>query len=213
MKNLLLGTAAVFALTTAGVQAQEYNANGYDLGPYGGVYGGYGWSYDDTNAGDVDVTGGDYGLFVGVEGDALLDATINRFGLGLTGAIEAHYGWSSADDSINVGGVNVDFEKDSEWGLSFKPGLKFLDNRLPLAAAPYAILGYRNTQYDTEAVIGGVAVGGDENFHGFELGLGTELLAYEDIGVRLEYTHVFYGDENGFDPDEDNIRLGVAYHF
>ena len=209
MKKILLGTVAVFALTTAGAQAQEYNSNGYDLGPYVGAYGGYGWSYDDVGGSDIGINGGDYGIYAGIEGDALLDATINRVGLGLTGAIEAHYGWSSADDSVGA----VEFEKDTEWGVSFKPGLKFLDNKLPLAAAPYAILGYRNTEYDASANIGALTVGGSETYHGFELGFGTELLAYQDVGVRLEYTHVFYGEENGFDPDEDNIRLGLGYHF
>ena len=124
MKKILLGTVAVFALTTAGAQAQEYNSNGYDLGPYVGAYGGYGWSYDDVGGSDIGINGGDYGIYAGIEGDALLDATINRVGLGLTGAIEAHYGWSSADDSVGA----VEFEKDTEWGVSFKPGLKFLDN-------------------------------------------------------------------------------------
>lgn len=193
MKKLLLGTAAVAVMGFAGTaQAQEYNTNGYDISPYVGVYGGYGWQYD-----GADLDGADYGVYAGISADALLDYTINRVGLGLTGRLEGHYGLSSSDGD----GV----EKDNEWGISFKPGLSFVDSYMPIAAQPYAIFGYRNTDFEAATF--------DENFHGFELGLGAELLAYDDATVRLEYTHVFYGDESGFDPDEDNIRLGLGYSF
>ncbi len=192
MKNLLLGTVAVFALTTAGAQAQEYNANGYDISPYVGAYGGYGWQYD-----GADLDGGDYGIYAGVSADGLLDYTINRVGLGLSGRLEGHYGMSSSDGD----GV----EKENEWGVSFKPGFSFVDQYLPVIAEPYAIVGYRNTEFEVG--------GSDDNYHGFELGLGGEVLAYDNVAVRLEYTHVFYGSENGFNPDEDNIRLGLGYSF
>jgi opacity protein-like surface antigen len=193
MKKLLLGTAAIFAMTAAnGAQAQDYNEYGFDVSPYIGAYGGYGWVYDGNDANDFD-----YGLYAGVSADGLLDATINRVGLGLSGRLEGHYGWSSMDED----GI----EKNHEWGVSFKPGMSFIDAYMPIAAEPYAILGYRNTEFETAA--------GDDNYHGFELGLGTEVLAYDMATVRLEYTHVFYGSENGFDPDEDNIRLGVGYNF
>ena len=38
-------------------------------------------------------------------------------------------------------------------------------------------------------------------------------MAYNAFGVRLDYTHVFYKEDDGLDPSEDNLRLGVAYHF
>lgn len=193
MKKLLLGTAALLTISGTAVQAQEYNQNQYDISPYVGAYGGYGWQYD----GSTDLDGGDYGLYAGISADGLLDYTINRTGLGLSGRVEGHYGWSGAD------GDGLD--KENEWGVSFKPGLSFVYDTVPVATEPYAILGYRNTEFESAA--------GDENYHGFELGLGTEVLAYDNATVRLEYTHVFYGDENGFDPDEDNVRVGLGYNF
>ena len=49
--------------------------------------------------------------------------------------------------------------------------------------------------------------------YGFELGAGTELVTFQNFGVRADYTHVWYGSSSGFNPDEDDVRLGVAYHF
>lgn len=207
MKKLLFGTVAILSVSTVhGARAENVYDNDTSIGPYVGVYGGYGWTDADTNAGvSVSPDGGDYGIYGGVQVDQLLDSTVNRTGLGLTGAVELHYGWSGADD--NVGGVN--FEKDNEFGVSFRPGLSFLNNNAVLDINPYGIIGYRRTEY--EASVGGLSA--DDEYDGFELGIGTQLLAYEDVGVRLDYTHVWYGEENGFDPDEDNLRIGVGYHF
>lgn len=170
---------------------------------YLGGYGGYGWTDADIDAGPTaDVNGGDYGVMAGFEIGGFLDRSL---GVGLNGALEFHYGWSDADDT--VGGALI--EKDNEWGVSFRPGLAFVSKMMPLDLKPYAILGYRRTEL--EVTTGGTTF--DQGYDGFELGIGTELVAYGDFGVRLDYTHVFYGEEAGIDPSEDNLRLGVVYHF
>lgn len=205
LKPLLMTAAAVVILPIC-AQAQV-NATYPDQpsplsGVYAGGFGGYSWNETDTAAGDLSVDGGDYGLFLGYQLDALLDRSL---GLGVNGAIEAHYAWSDASDT--VGGVNI--EKDHEWGVSFRPGLSFVDQYAPFGIKPYGIIGYKRANF--EATSAGVST--DESFDGFELGIGTELMAYNDFGVRLDYSHTWYEDKSGFDPSGDDLRLGVAYHF
>ncbi len=177
--------------------AQTETTTSYDsgtsalTGAYLGVYGGYGWTDADTAAGGFDMDGADYGIFAGYKFDQLLDNS-----MGINAAIEAFYGWSGQDD--DVAGVSV--EKDHEWGINFRPGISISET-----INPYAILGYRNTNFE--------AAGSDEDYSGFDLGIGTELVAWGNVGLRLDYTHTFYEEKNGLDPDEDNIRVGLAYHF
>lgn len=203
MKKLLLGTVAALSVATfQTAQAQD----SVIAGPYVGVYGGYGWtSADNSNGADPDPSGTDYGIYAGFKADSLLNSTVNKTGLALTGALEVHYGGSTADDT--VGGVKV--EKGREYGVSFRPGMSFLNNDYIIDVNPYAIIGYRNTEF--EASVAGLSA--DETYHGFELGLGTELVAYDNMAIRLDYTHVWYGEENGIDPDEDNLRVGVGFNF
>ena len=211
MNKLLLTGAALLALTVSNTaNADEYSMNNDRLtGPYVGVYGGYGWTDADASgavsAFDGDINGADYGIFTGMKVDTLLDQTVNRLGLSLTGAVEIQYGWSSQDDTIN--GVN--FEKENEFGISFRPGLAFVDQINPLDFNTYGIFGYKRAEY--EVAVAGVS--GDEDYDGFELGLGTELVAYDNMGVRLEYSHTWYEEKDGFDPSEDSLRLGLSYQF
>lgn len=209
--SLLTTAAAVTVLLSPAAHAQVRNTQSGAPSPLSGVYmggfGGYGWTDADTNgAGGFDLEGGDYGLFAGYQLDGLLDRTL---GMGINGALEFHYAWSDQDEKRVVAGVPVTLEKDHEWGVSFRPGLSFVDQIMPVGIKPYGILGYRQAEFEAN----GAGLTSDETFHGFELGLGTELIAFNDFGVRLDYSHVWYGEEGGIDPDEDNVRLGLAYHF
>lgn len=185
---------------------RDRNPRGGELtplsGPYIGVFGGYGWTDAETNGPELDVNGMDYGIFAGIMLDAFLQDALN---IGLNAALEAHYAESDADDS--AGGISI--EKDHEWGVSFRPGLSVIDDVTPWGGRTYGILGYRRAEFQAS----GGGISGDENLDGFELGIGTELIAAGDLGLRLDYGHVFYEDANGIDPDEDDIRLGLSYHF
>lgn len=198
MKKLFLATALTVALSVPAM-AQDYN-DGYDdpmTGLYIGAMGGYSWSDTDTPlAGtELDVDGANYGLFVGYKLDHWLQDNI-----GMTGAVEAHFDWSSADDDVGA----ASFEKDYSYGVQFRPGISISET-----INPYGIIGYERANFDAT----GFGATTDEDFDGFELGIGTELVSYGDIGVRIEYSHTWYGEESGFDPDEHDLRAGIAYHF
>lgn len=204
MKKIFLAVAA-FACLLVPIQAQA--ADGMFGSPYVGFYGGMGFTSDST----ADLDGADYGGFVGFKLDSLLGDRLGANGPYLSGAFELHYGLSGAEEKISSGAfAGVTLEKDQEFGLSFRPGLSFLNKSAKFNLNPYGIIGYRRTSYEASA--GGSAAEGD--YDGFELGLGAELVAYENWVMRAEYSHIFYGDEGGvFDPSEDTFRLGVAYKF
>jgi hypothetical protein len=176
-------------------------------GFYVGGYGGYSWNDANTNVAgfDFNANGWDAGVFVGYKLDVLMDR-VDHFGIGMNAALEGFYGLSDADDSI--GGFTV--EKDHEWGVSFRPGFSVIDEMTsPLGINPYGIIGYRNTKFT--ASVPGASV--SEDFDGFELGIGTQLMAFGDFGIRADYAHIFYEEKGGFDPSADEVRIGLSYHF
>jgi len=204
-KFFLLTGAALLGISGAANAAATSTDMGNGTltsGPYFGVQGGYGWTDADVSGGpSADVDGWDYGLFAGYQ----LDRFFNDAGMGLTGSLEGFYDWSNADDT--VGGVKV--EKNHEWGVNFRPGLTFIDAYAPLGLKPYGIVGYRRAEFEGSTA----TAKSSDDYNGFELGIGTELVAYQNYGIRFDYSHVFYGEKNGIDPDEDDVRMGIAYHF
>lgn len=224
MKQSLLLLASALVLGAGPALA----ADGYDskrvgdstvtstplTGAYVGAQAGYGWRDADNNAGfDADMDGGDYGVFAGYKVDALLDQTINRTGLGLNGAVEVHYNWSDGDDSQTIGAVTGTAEKNHEYGISFRPGISVLSGLTPWTANPYGIIGWKRAEFEGSATTAGVTTSSKDTYDGFELGIGTEVLAFNDVGLRLDYAHTWYEEKNGFEPDEDTLRVGLAYHF
>lgn len=202
MKNIFITTIlASMALATPALAVTNTEAVP-SSGLYVGGFGGYDWSDLDTSVAGFNPKpdGWEGGVFAGYRVDSLVNS------MGMSGAIEGFYGWSSADDTI--AGVNI--QKDHEWGVSFRPGFVAISKATaPLGINPYAILGYRNTEFQ-----GSVAgSSGSEHYDGFELGIGTELITFGHFGVRAEYAHVWYGSQGGVDPSSDDVRVGLAYHF
>ena len=198
MKKFLFGSALALSLMISnGAFAQSRDLTGL----YAGVYGGYGWTdVDNSNGGDPEPSGIDYGIYGGYK----IDSILQDAGLGITGALELHWGGSTADDTVN----GVKLEKGRELGISFRPGLTFLNNET-YSINPYGILGYRLTEYEAQVI----GLSADEDYHGLSLGVGTELMTQENMGVRLDYTYTWYAEENGIDPSESNLRLGIGFDF
>lgn len=202
-KKILLAAAAVIttcALTVPAEAARAYDGVS-DSNFYLGGYGGYGWTDSGISPGPgADPKGVDYGVIAGWEITSFM-----KNAMGVRGAIEAFYGWSNQRESSS----GTSAEKNHEWGVNVRPGLDFLDRAMPFDLKPYAILGYRRTQF--ESTVTGAA--NRDDFNGFELGAGTEFASVNDIGTRFDYSHVFYGSEGRMDPDEDDVRISLVKHF
>jgi len=196
MKKYLLIAASFVAFAPAAHAADAVpSANAFF---YAGVEGGLDRTNVDTTAGSDDITGGDYGLFAGYKMNDVM-----QNGMGLNAAVEVHYDWSNADDDfLGIAGVTV--EKQNEWGIDVRPGYAVSD-----MFNPYGILGYERMELKGNAG----AFSGTESYNGFVLGAGAEFTPWNNIGIRLDYTHTWYGEKNDVDPDENEVKLGVGYHF
>ena len=192
MKKILFGAVALLLIAT--IQP----ANAQDSGLYAGVYGGYAWADAENSVGpDPEPTGFDYGIFGGYR----VDSALQDAGYGLNGAVEIFWGGSTADD--DVGGVDI--EKGREFGINFRPGFNLSNSSL----SPYGIIGYRNTEFEAQS--GGIST--DESYHGFELGIGTDLMQWDNTNLRVEYSYVWYAEEDNINPSEGDLRLGLGFNF
>jgi hypothetical protein len=171
---------------------------------YAGGFGGREWTNTDVSGGpSFNLHPDDWGFFAGYN----LGNLDRQSNIGLEGGMEAHYAWTSSGEETNtVSGIPTTLEKKHEWGLDFRPGFAVITQAMPLNVRPYAILGYRQAEFSD-------SVTGSSSHSGFDLGVGAELVTYQHFGVRLDYDHVFYGSSDGIDPHENDLRLGVAYHF
>ncbi len=201
--SLFASAAALLIAISAPAPAQANDVTASDF--YVGGYGGHEWTNTSVTGGSsFDLRGNDGGVFAGYNVGSLLNREMN---MGLEGGLEAHYGWTwHSEESGAIAGGPASLEKKNEWGLDFRPGLSFITNSMPLNLRPYAILGYRQAQFRN-------SITGNTDHGGFDLGAGMELVSYQHFGVRLDYNHVYYRSHEGIDPHENDLRLGLAYHF
>jgi opacity protein-like surface antigen len=204
-KSLCMAAAFAAALGAFAFPAHARTPDDSLSGIYVGGFGGFAWTDADLSGGPTfNVDGGDFGVFAGYQFQHLF-SQMGEGGAGISTAVEGHFAWSNADDTQTVGAASVKIEKRNEWGVSARPGLTFISDTMPLGLTPYAILGFRRAEFRTSG-------SGNSDHNGFDLGIGSELMAYRNFGLRLDYSHVFYKEESGIDPDENDLRLGVALH-
>jgi len=201
--KLFASTAAVLAtvFTFSSAQASDM-MNMSDF--YAGGYGGWGWTKTDVSGGSsVNLNGTNWGGFVGYN----FGNMPSQQNLGMQLGVEAHYGWTAGTGTTTtVGGVPTSLEQKHEWGVDLRPGFASLISSAPLDIKPYAILGYRRTEFSD-------STHSNSEHPGFALGLGTELVSYQHFGLRLDYDHVFFKSRDGLDPHENDLRAGLVYHF
>jgi len=135
-------------------------------------------------------------------------------------ALEANADWSSEEyqDNFNndiirgsTGGDSI--KNNFRWGISLLPGYQLAPNVLLYGRLGYA---WANFKFD----------GSSEDLSGFRLGGGFEVAIAQDWGLRLDYSHTWYGSQSyssnqlrtgltsaKFTPGSDQVVLGVDYHF
>jgi outer membrane immunogenic protein len=175
-------------------------------GPYDdfkGFYGGgdIGYGIDSAEVNDPLGPDGDVGL-KGVNGDLFLGYGFEHSfsWLGGYAGLELGYEWSGVEGSL----AGVSYEKNQAWNVSFRPGLSLHQDTLG-----YGIIGYSRGEFS--------AAGEETDLDGFILGAGAEFDTNTAFKTRLEYTYTNYEDGNfagtGFEPQENNIKLGALFRF
>lgn len=124
----------------------------------------------------------------------------SRFYLGLEGA----YNFANADDTEDVGGTDVDIEREDSWSVTLRPGYRVNDPWLV-----YGIVGFSRTDFE-----GSVPGYEGDDADGLSLGAGAEYTINNNWGIRGEYIYTDYDDVQGFDDNVENaFRAGLLYRF
>lgn len=182
-KKILSSIAAVALFSMAGINAAQ--AETPFAGGYAGIQGGYDIFKDQWGAGKW--KGVEGGLFLGYNSQVA-----ERVILG----VEANLNVTDAKNST----INVKTKND--YGISARAGFLASENIML-----YARGGYQR------ALVG--TTGSSHHFDGWVLGAGIEAGVAENITVRAEYSYTDYKSSASFgaNPNQQNMNVGIAYHF
>ncbi|MFO8032711.1 MAG: porin family protein [Desulfohalobiaceae bacterium] len=134
----------------------------------------------------------------------------NRFYYGL----EGNFILNNADFSENITNSETeidisDGEFEESYGLSARLGNLLAENVLA-----YGLIGWQQVKLDASNNEGWSE---DEKFDGLRLGAGVEYQSNQNVFIRGEYSHTFYGDEelNGIDvePEQGHFQMGIGFRF
>lgn len=202
----MLGGVALMTVAAAPSFAQS----AFD-GPYVGVYTGYTTSNDTTRApgakADLNLDGWTYGGFFGY------GKTFDRLYLGGEGELG---GLELSDKTKLVGGRVTGLDGNETYGISARAGYLVTNDALV-----YGRVGWQRTNYEVNSALAGTSVSKSDTLNGVRVGGGVEYAVTDNILARLEYNYTDYealkytagGTAYSLQPDDSQIRVGVAYRF
>lgn len=182
-KNILGYVAAAALFSLTGISAAQ--AQTPLAGAYGGVQGGYDIFKDQWGA----------GKWKGIEGGVFMGYNAQVAEQMIVG-VEANLNVTDAKNST------IDIKTKNDYGISARAGFLATENVLV-----YARGGYQR------ALIG--TTGLSHHFDGWTLGAGIETAVADNISVRAEYIYAGYKANAAFgaNPSQQNMNVGVAFHF
>jgi opacity protein-like surface antigen len=143
--------------------------------------------------------------------------TLQTFFIG--GEIGATFGnrnYSNVTGDAN-GIAQTQFKAGTEWGVMVRPGYVLNDHALI-----YGLLGFEQVPLKSSFSPSQTATF-NKTQTAFSGGVGTELSISGPLTVRVDYTHTFLnnittsdpsvGYSATFNPSEDKVKFGIAYHF
>jgi outer membrane immunogenic protein len=184
-KAILSSVAAVALMAIAGVSAAQAADTPF-AGGYAGIQGGYDIFKDQWN-GDK---------FKGVEGGLFMGYNVPVAEKVILGG-EVNFNLSDAHNST------YGIKAKNDYGISARAGFLASDNIMV-----YARGGYQRALINLEGV-------DSHHFNGWTLGAGIETALSQQISLRVEYVYAGYKSNStlGVNPNQQNMNIGVAYHF
>ncbi len=127
--------------------------------------------------------------------------------------------WANANNSENNPSYYTKFQANSNYGLSILPGIKVNDTTLA-----YLRLGWNwanvKGRATNKTVVPNVSGSNTKTVNGFQWGLGMETLIVGNWSVRGEYNYTSFNSFHAntptgvkFSPTDNQVLLGVVYHF
>lgn len=171
-------------LASVGIAALLSMSAAHAESPLAGIYGGIQGGYDIYDFGPNGK---------GVEGGVFLGYNAPIGDKFLVGA-ETNFDLSDANSAVATAKVR------NSYGVNARAGFLATDN----------VLVYARGGYVRSSIRVGVA---KDTFDGYSLGGGIEASVLPNVSVRAEYIYNNYTTHLGVEPTQQQMNLGVAYHF
>ncbi len=202
---------AIFALTLAfffGFAGNSFSETNQSNSLFHGLYAGgtIGYSSFDT---DLKNNGTE------IDGVSASDLNVGAFAGSGTNyqnfyyGLEGHFNVNNADFEETDGTDKLEMDFEESYGLSARLGSLISDTVLA-----YGLLGWQQLNIDVSDNLGN---SDDESFDGFRVGAGVEFQTSQNVFIRGQYSHTFYGseklEETDVEPESGNFQMGLGFRF